>query len=439
MCGICGIFNLDKKPVDRGLLVRMNNTMAHRGPDGEGYYTNAGRPGGEETGNVGLGHRRLSIIDLQTGDQPIGNEDGTVQVVLNGEIYNFIELREVLEGKGHVFKTRSDTESVVHGYEEWGEQVFERLRGMFALAVWDSRQKRLVIARDRIGKKPLYYLSDRSRLAFASELKALLELPGVSRDIDPRALDCYMSFGYVPSPFSIFKSIRKLPPGSYAVADENGFRITRYWNLHMEKADEAITEADACRELERLIDEAVRVRLVSDVPLGAFLSGGVDSSLVVASMARINQSDPVKTASIGFSVAPFNELEYARVVAKLYKTDHMEFVVEARALEILDKIVWHLDEPFADSSAIPTYYVSQMARQRVTVALSGDGGDETFAGYINRYSMVRLEDRLRRRIPGAIREGILKPLSEVYPRLDSWPRPFRLRNFLSSLGRSFER
>jgi len=429
MCGICGIFNLDASPVSMDLIKKMNRTMTHRGPDGEGFFIDS---------NIGLGHRRLSIIDLHTGDQPMGNEDGMVQVVFNGEIYNFLELRRVLEGKGHVFRTRSDTESIVHGYEEWGDQVFEKLRGMFAIALWDGRGKRLLLARDRIGKKPLYYLADRSRLFFASELKALLESPCFSREIDLCALDCCLSFGYVPSPFSIFKGIRKLPPGSYAVQDENGFKIKRYWTLDMQGGAGEITETAAARDLAQLIDEAVRIRLISDVPLGAFLSGGVDSSLVVASMAKINKGEPVKTASIGFSVAPFNELEYAKIVAERYKTDHTEFVVEANALDILDKIVWHLDEPFADSSAIPTYYVSKMARQKVTVALSGDGGDETFAGYINRYSMTRLEDRLRRRIPGPVRNGILKPVSENYPKLDSWPRPFRLRNFLSSLSRSFE-
>jgi len=429
MCGICGIYNLDGRPVDRALLERMKDTMVHRGPDGEGTFVDS---------RVGLGHRRLSIIDLNTGDQPMGNEDGSIQVVFNGEIYNFLELKKLLEAKGHRFRTRSDTESIIHGYEEWGEGVIERLRGMFAIALWDARKRKIVLVRDRIGKKPLYYCLDKDRLFFASELKALLADPNLEKAIDPEALDCYLSFGYVPSPFSIFKAVKKLPPGHYAVHNGSRFSIRRYWNLDMEHTEPASSRERTFNELKSLFDDCVKTRLISDVPLGAFLSGGVDSSAVVSSMALLKGQEAVKTASIGFSDKKFDELEYARIVADLYRTDHTEFVVNPDALEVIDNIVWHLDEPFADASAIPTYYVSKMARQKVKVVLSGDGGDETFAGYVQRYYMNRLEDNIRKRVPRSFREKVLGPISKVYPKLDSLPRPLRLKTFLSNLSRSFE-
>ena len=449
MCGICGIYNIDGRPVDRDLLERMNNTMVHRGPDGDGYFINAGRqdgltagrPGrifGNGRGNVGLGHRRLSIIDLSTGDQPMGNEDGSIQVVFNGEIYNFLELRDLLEQKGHRFRTKSDTESIIHGYEQWGEDFVKHLRGMFAIALWDKRNRTMILARDRVGKKPLYYFHDKNRLLFASELKALLEDRRMPGEMDLKALDCYVSFGYVPSPMSIFTCIRKLPPASYAVCNESGFAIHSYWRLDMENPNSEIGEKEAGEALRELFDESVRLRMISDVPIGAFLSGGVDSSAVVASMARLSGNGAVKTASIGFSDEKFDELEFAGTVADLYGTDHTEYRVEPDALQVINDIVWHLDEPFADASAIPTYYVSKMARQKVTVAISGDGGDETFAGYVRRYHMNRVEDRVRRMIPPLFRENVFRPLSTIYPRLDAFPRPFRLKNFLSSISRSFE-
>ncbi|MEA3414798.1 MAG: asparagine synthase (glutamine-hydrolyzing) [Thermodesulfobacteriota bacterium] len=429
MCGICGIYNLDGRPVDNDLLHKMNNTLVHRGPDDEGYYVN---------GDVGLGHRRLSIIDLDTGKQPMGNEDGSIQVVFNGEIYNFLELWHQLKSKGHLFRTRSDTEVLVHGYEEWGENLVQHLNGMFAFAVWDGRHKRLFMAKDRVGKKPLYYHLDKDRLLFASELKALLKDQDIPKDIDPTALDAYLSFGYVPSPLSIFQAIRKLPPAHLAVYSPSGFSLRQYWHLDMETETSPRSEIEVLEELKSLFDEAVHLRLISDVPLGAFLSGGVDSSAVVASMAGAMETEQVKTASIGFSDKKFNELEYARMVAKQYQTSHSEFVVNPDVLEVLDDIVWHLDEPFADASAIPTYYVSQMARQKVTVALSGDGGDETFAGYIQRYYMNRMEDNIRKKIPRILRQTVLGPIARIYPKADFLPRPLRLKCFLSNLSRAFE-
>ncbi|MCK4417010.1 MAG: asparagine synthase (glutamine-hydrolyzing) [Candidatus Latescibacteria bacterium] len=429
MCGICGIYNLDGRPVDKGLLQRMNNTLVHRGPDDEGYYLSS---------KVGLGHRRLSIIDLDTGKQPMGNEDGSIQVVFNGEIYNFLELKKDLQGKGYHFRTGSDTETIIYGYEEWGEDFVRRIRGMFAIALWDARRQKLLLIRDRMGKKPLYYYRDKDRILFASELKALLEDKRIPRDIDQYALDSYLSFGYVPSPLSIFSAIRKLPPAHLAVQSPGAFLVRQYWHLDMEREASPGSEEEVLEELRSLFDEAVRLRLISDVPLGAFLSGGVDSSAVVASMAGLMQNEPVKTASIGFSDKKFDELEYARVVANRYRTDHTEFVVNPDAPEVLDDIVWHLDEPFADASAIPTYYVSKMARRKVTVVLSGDGGDETFAGYIQRYHMNRLEDHIRKKIPPFFRQNIFGPIARAYPKADFLPRPLRLKCFLSNLSLELE-
>jgi asparagine synthase (glutamine-hydrolysing) len=429
MCGICGIVGLDGRTIDENILRETNETLRHRGPDGFGYFVQQG---------IGLGHRRLSIIDLEGGKQPMGNEDGSIQVVFNGEIYNYLELKGELEAKGHRFKTRSDTESIIYGYLEWGDDFVKKLRGMFAIAVWDSRNKRLLMARDRIGKKPLYYHLGKDRIVFASELKALLVDETVPRDIDPAALDAYLSFGYVPSPLSIFKAIRKLPPAHMAIYSPSGFQIRPYWDLMMNEASQARTEEEVIEELLELFDEAVRVRLMSDVPLGAFLSGGVDSSSVVASMALQNGAKAVKTASIGFLEKGFNEINYARIVANLYKTDHTEFIVDPDALGVLEKIVYHLDEPFADASSIPTYYVCKMARQKVTVALSGDGGDETFAGYMNRYFMTRMENRIRGTVPHFFRKSLLGPLGRVYPKADCLPRPLRLKNFLTSLSLSLE-
>lgn len=428
MCGICGIYNLQGAPIDRDLLGRMNDTLIHRGPDGAGLFVD---------GAVGLGHRRLAIIDLHTGEQPMATDDGRLQVVFNGEIYNFRDLKGELEALGHRFRTHSDTEVILHGYRQWGEGVVDRLRGMFAIALWDAPNRSLLLVRDRLGKKPLYYYFDGSHLAFGSEMKALLSDGRLPRTLDPAAVDAYCSFGYVPSPLAIFKEIRKLPPAHLAVISPAGLSLRRYWDLDMNFEPPEVDEARALEELREVFDEAVRLRMISDVPLGAFLSGGVDSSAVVASMS-LQGGAPVRTAAIGFAEKRFNELEYADLVARRYGAEHHEFVVRPEALEIIDRLVWHFDEPFADSSAVPTWYVSQMARQRVTVALSGDGGDETFAGYTRRYAMTRFEDGLRRKIPPALRTGLLGPLARIYPRADFLPRPLRLKGFLTNLSLSLE-
>lgn len=429
MCGICGIYNLQGAPVDRDLLGRMNDTMVHRGPDGSGMFID---------GFIGLGHRRLAIIDLHTGEQPMATDDGCLQVVFNGEIYNFLELKEELEGCGHRFRTHSDTEVLLHGYRQWGEAVVDRLRGMFAIALWDAQSRKLLLVRDRLGKKPLYYHFDGSRLVFGSEMKAILADATVPREIDPAALDAYCSFGYVPSPQSIFHSVRKLPPAHLAVCTSQGMVLRKYWDLDMCTEPVKVDENRAVEDLLEIFDEAVRLRMISDVPLGAFLSGGVDSSAVVASMALQSGGATVRTTAIGFEEKRFNELEFAAIVAKRYGTEQSEFIVRPEALGIIERLVWHFDEPFADSSAVPTWYVSQMARRKVTVALSGDGGDETFAGYVRRYGMNRVEDGIRQKIPAAFRQGLLAPLARIYPRADFLPRPLRLKAFLTNLSLSLD-
>ncbi len=429
MCGLCGIYHIDNRPVTAELVNAMNSTMVHRGPDGDGIFVNH---------HIGLGHRRLSIIDLSTGDQPMSSSDGQVTIAFNGEIYNFLELKEDLQSRGYSFSTKSDTETIIYAYMEWGEEFVKKLRGMFAIALWDNRLKKLLLVRDRVGKKPLYYFYDGKTVAFASELKAILTVPGISRELDYGALDAYFSFGYVPSPLSIFKHIRKLEPAHYAVCSSNGLKITEYWDLNMDDCDKTISEEDAVQELTAIFDESVKLRLISDVPLGAFLSGGVDSSAVVASMAGIMGDIAVKTSSIGFSEEKFNELAFAQMVSQRYQTDHREAVVNPDALDIIEKIVWHFDEPFADSSAIPTWYVSKITRENVTVALSGDGGDENFAGYTQRYSMNRFEHGIRKKIPSAIRTSLLGPIAALYPRIDSLPRPLRLKHFLTNLSLPME-
>jgi asparagine synthase (glutamine-hydrolysing) len=360
----------------------MTDVLAHRGPDDQGAYTadlHFG-PAREVVPGVALGYRRLAIIDRAGGQQPLANEDGSVQLVFNGEIYNYRDLRRRLEGSGHRFRTRTDGETIVHLYEDEGTGAFVHLRGMFALALWDARKRQLVLARDRLGKKPLVYREEPGRLAFASELKALMEIPGAARDIDPAALDEYLTYGYVPHPGSIFRGVRKLPPATVAVWREGRLTVERYWSpdLHREDsrplAEQAAQLADALRE-------AVRLRLESEVPLGAFLSGGVDSAVVVALMRELS-AERVKTFTLGFPFPEYDETAAAAAVAKHLGTEHCELRVEPQAVELLPKLAWHFDEPLADSSAIPTYLVSQLARQHVTVALTGDGGDELFGGYV---------------------------------------------------------
>ncbi|MBI4698888.1 MAG: asparagine synthase (glutamine-hydrolyzing) [Nitrospirae bacterium] len=398
MCGIAGIIDLASTP-ERSLIESMCRIMKHRGPDGEGYYIH---------GEAALGHRRLSIIDLEGGRQPMSNEDGTVWITFNGEIYNFPELREQLIAKGHVFKTRSDTETIVHAYEEYGVRCIDKLRGMFAFGLWDQRKKMLLIARDRLGKKPVYYYSDGKKIVFASELKAVLQDKSINRELDLRVLEDYLMYHYIPFPSTIFKGIYKLPPGHYMTVEIDTVKnvepvnsagcvepvmpaklsiaIKQYWDVEY-KPDNSLSEDDWVQALREKLKEAVKIRLISDVPLGAFLSGGIDSSTIVALMSMAG-GKPVKTFSIGFKETDFSEVQYARKIAEQFGTEHHEMVVEPDAIEMLPLLAWDFDEPFADASAIPTYYVSKMARQHVTVILSGDGGDEIFAGY-RRYKWAR--------------------------------------------------
>lgn len=458
MCGICGIVNLNNRPVNPAIIEAMNDTLIHRGPDEEGCYINDGRGsrrsgGGDQKsevrnqrsefrgqdakgfrngkGNVGLGHRRLSIIDLSTGQQPLCNEDGSIWIVFNGEIYNFHDLKKELEAFGHQFQTNSDTETIVHGYEQWGENVFEHLRGMFAIALWDENRQQLVIGRDRVGKKPLYYLKDKDRFVFGSEIKAILEVPDVSREIDMTALSDYLSLQYIPSPKTIFENIRKLPPAHYAVVNSSGIRTKSYWDLSFYPRD--ISEKQATEELLDILYDATKMRMISEVPLGAFLSGGVDSSAVVAMMAEASES-PVITNSISFSVAQYDESAYARQVSDLFNTDHHEFMVTPEAIQVIEKLAWHYDEPFADSSALPTYYVSKMARERVKVSLSGDGGDENFAGY-RRYYMDMRENLVRNLMPASWRRPVFGNIGKLYPQADYLPQIFRGKAFISNVAR----
>jgi asparagine synthase (glutamine-hydrolysing) len=376
MCGIAGFVEAPTvaspftPDFSRALIHRMSEVIRHRGPDDEGVWADAG---------VALGMRRLSIIDLATGHQPIHNEDGTVQVVFNGEIYNFRELRRTLEAAGHVFYTATDTEVIVHAYEQWGTAAISRLRGMFGLAIWDGRARSLLIARDRVGIKPMHYALLNGRLFFGSEIKSLLEAPDLPRTLDMDALDHYLSFLYTPPDGSIFEHVHKLPPGHLLTWRQGSMAVEEYWQLPVAETFRG-DDTGAVAQLRAILADAVRSHLVSDVPLGAFLSGGVDSSLVVGLMSEA-AGTRIKTFSIGFNEPAFDELEHARRVATHFGTDHHEFVVQPDAVDILDRLVSHFDEPFADSSAIPTWYVSEMARRHVTVVLSGDGGDELFGGY----------------------------------------------------------
>ncbi|GLC28483.1 asparagine synthase (glutamine-hydrolyzing) [Roseisolibacter agri] len=414
MCGIAGVAGWATAPDETtATLRRMCAAIEHRGPDDEGHFVAPG---------IGLGMRRLSVIDVHAGHQPIGNEDGDVQIVFNGEIYNHRELRARLEACGHRFATHSDTETIVHGYEEWGDRVVDQLRGMFGFAIWDARRRRLLVARDRLGIKPLYYWVKDGGLAFASELGSLRALPGFDAQIHAPSVLRYLLFGYVPEPDAIYAGVRKLPPG-HTLTWEPGSapRIQRYWTPVRDEV--AMDERDAVEELRRLLDESVRLHLESDVPLGAFLSGGIDSSTVVALMAR--QLDrPVRTFSIGFDDPRFNEAPHAAAVAKAIGTDHTELILRPDADALLERVITMYDEPFADSSALPTYLVSALARKHVTVSLSGDGGDELFGGY------TRYAERLgQRELPALARQaigGVARLL----------PHGARGRNRLLDMGRS---
>ena len=405
MCGICGMVGF----ANQDLLKKMCRIMSHRGPDDEGYFIDK---------NIGLGIRRLSIIDLETGHQPIHNEDETIWVVFNGEIYNFQELRESLKKKGHQFYTKTDTEVIIHLYEEKGEDCVNYLNGMFAFAIWDKKDEKLFLARDRLGIKPLYYTVVDGSLLFASEIKALLECNKVEKEVDLIGMHHFLTFLYVPAPFSMFKGIKKLPP-AHTMSYKNGkvgvqnFEPLQYWDLGFSKAKIKREEYYSERILE-LLREAVKIRLVSDVPLGIFLSGGIDSSSIVGLMSQISNCS-VKTFSIGYEekFASYNELKYSRLVAKHFGTEHHEFIVKPDAVELLPEIIQHFDEPFADSSAIPTYLVSQMAKKHITVALSGIGGDEAFGGY-PRYIGLQVA-RYYEKLPLFVRKNILLKIAEQFP------------------------
>ncbi len=403
MCGISGLVYRDpERPVEQAVLERMNAAIRHRGPDSDGFYF---RPG------VGLAMRRLAIVDLHTGDQPLSNEDGSVWIVFNGEIYNYPQLRPELEKRGHVFRTHSDTEAIVHLYEEHGLDCVQHLRGMFAFAIWDEKKRRLLIARDRVGKKPLYYAEHDGALLWGSELKCLLQYPGFPREPDLAAIHHYLTLQYVPDPQSALRHARKLPPAHRLVWEDGRITIERYWDLSYEPKW-TTPEPELREQVRAKIEDAVRIRLMSDVPLGAHLSGGIDSAVVVGLMAGMSDR-PVKTFSIGFKEAAFNELEHARTVAEKFHTEHHEFIVEPHALEVLPQLVEHFDEPFADAAAIPTWYLSQLTRQHVTVALNGDGGDEAFGGY-QRYFADPLAD-IYRLVPEFVRHGLIDRLLRSLP------------------------
>ena len=427
MCGIVGIFDIaERRDVARDLVDRMNESQVHRGPDGSGLHIEPG---------LGLGHRRLSIIDLSTGAQPLYNEDGSVVVVFNGEIYNFQDLVLELTERGHVFRTKSDTEVIVHAWEEWGEQCVRRFRGMFAFALCDRNKSIVFLARDRLGVKPLHYaiLPD-GHLIFGSELKSLMVHPAFRREIDPFAVEEYLALGYIPEPRTIFRGALKLP-AAHTLMLRRGDPVpdpVKYWDVRF-SLDNALTEKEACDELRERLRESVRLRMISDVPLGAFLSGGVDSSAVVATMAEVS-NDPVNTCSIAFTDPAFDESRYANLVADRFHTRHFVETVESDDFDLIDTLAQTYDEPFADSSAMPTYRVCQLARKRVSVALSGDGGDESFGGY-RRYRLHMLEERLRSGLPLGFRRPLFGLLGQAYPKADWAPRIFRAKTTFQALAR----
>jgi asparagine synthase (glutamine-hydrolysing) len=428
VCGICGEWYIDpsSQEVEARRLYRMNATLSHRGPDGQGIYVQGANGGSlldsadaaileRSRGRVGLAHRRLSVIDLATGSQPMTNEDGTIWVVFNGEIYNFRELRAELEGHGHHFSTRSDTEVLLHLYEQHGEECALWLNGMFAFALWDERRERILLARDQVGIKPLFYSWNGRRLLFASELKALAAALA-QRPVDYQALHDYLSLNYIPGPRTIYRDVFKLQPGHLLIGDRNGISLQRYWDVPF-AAERSVGTVGASTDelagelLERL-RRAVRAQMVSDVPLGVFLSGGLDSSTLVALASEVSDR-PVRTFSIGFKDPSYSELDGARLVASRFGTEHTDLVLDGDERELVPELVRSFDEPFADSSAIPTYYVSRLARSRVTVALGGDGGDEVFAGY-HTYVAAKLAQRYRR-LPRIVRRGLVSPLVHLLP------------------------
>lgn len=427
MCGIAGIIYADaSRPVAHGLLAEMGTRLAHRGPDGQGTW---GEPG------VGLVHRRLSIIDIEHGDQPLGNEDGSVQVVFNGEIYNYRELRKQLQARGHVFRTDSDTEVLVHLYEDHGDAMVDHLRGMFAFAIWDRKRRRLLLGRDRVGIKPLYVYRDAEKLVFASELKAILADANVQRKVNGEALHEYLAYGMVSGQRSIFDGIEKLPAGHVLVASDENLTAAprRYWQLTM-RPDHRRTPEEWQESIRAKMDETLRMHMISDVPVGAFLSGGIDSSIVVT-LGSQAATAPMQTFSIGFREEKFSELPIARAVAAHCGTRHVEEIVTANSAELLDELTYFYDEPFADSSAIPTFVLSRLASRHVKVVLSGDGGDEAFGGY-SRYANDLREAALRAWMPQWFRRTVLAGLASAWPRIDWLPRPLRAKALLTNVSRS---
>jgi asparagine synthase (glutamine-hydrolysing) len=424
MCGIAGILDLRaRRPIDETILVAMRDVIRHRGPDGEGLHVEPG---------VGLAHRRLSIIDVSGGAQPLYNEDGSVVVIYNGEIYNYRGLVGELRDLGHTFRTHCDTEVIVHAWEEWGERSVERFNGMFAFALWDRNRGQAFLARDRLGVKPLYYaeLPD-GRVLFGSELKALLAHPALARDIDPLAVEEFFALGYVAEPRSIYRGASKLEPAHTLVVDRKGLTLRRYWDVVFDARHRG-SEEDLGEELVGRFRDAVAKRLMSEVPLGAFLSGGVDSSAVVAMMAQVSP-EPVNTCSIRFGEKAFDESRYAAEVADRYRTNHRVATVAVDDFDLVDRLASLYDEPFADSSSMPTYRVCELARRGVTVALSGDGGDESFAGY-RRYRWHTYEERVRSLVPGALRAPFFGLLGGLYPKADWAPKLLRAKSTLEALA-----
>jgi asparagine synthase (glutamine-hydrolysing) len=428
MCGITGIFDTrGGSAIDRAVLQRMNDSQIHRGPDEGSLHIEPG---------VGFGHRRLSIIDIATGQQPLFNEDGSVVVVFNGEIYNYQQLIPELQALGHVFHTKSDTEVIVHAWESWGPDCVKRFRGMFAFALWDRNQQTFFMARDRLAVKPMYYaLLDDGTLLFGSELKSILAHGGLRRDMDPQAVEEYFALGYVAEPRTIFKQAKKLSP-AHSLTLRRGEPVgesVAYWDVQF-SLDNPISEKDAQDELVERLRESVRLRMIAEVPLGAFLSGGVDSSAVVATMAGLS-TEPVNTCSIGFDDPAFNESAFAQKVADRYHTNHRLEIVKSDDFDLIDTLARLYDEPYADSSAIPTYRVCQLARKHVTVALSGDGGDESLGGY-RRYRMHLMEERMRASMPQSVRGPLFGTLGRLYPKADWAPRVFRAKTTFEGLARN---
>lgn len=428
MCGIAGVVDLrERRDINKRLLQDMGEVQAHRGPDGSGIHNEPG---------VGLVHRRLSIIDVDGGQQPMFSADESIVLTFNGEIYEFAQLRAELESAGYSFRTRCDTEVIIYAWEHWGPNCLDHLQGMFAFAIWDRRRECVFIARDRFGKKPLYYsVLPNGLLIFASELKALLLHPDLDRGIEPSAVEDYMTLGYVPDPKCIFKHVRKLEPGHYLLATRGNEspESCQYWNIRFTGSQGHANEAEICEELNRRFGDAVSKRMISDVPLGAFLSGGVDSSAVVTSMSE-NSEEPVRTCSISFGDPAYNEARYAREVAAKVGADHRVEEVQSDDFSIVDRIAEIYDEPFADSSAIPTYRLCELTRKHVTVALSGDGGDEVFAGY-RRHRWHMNEEKIRGRMPGFLRRALFGTAGAIYPKMDWAPRVFRAKSTLQAIAR----